>query len=335
MSYRILSFIFLPFFGICACHMVRMPEAKFQGNSLDANPSFDQIIPHLQQTVHVLSTEIGERNLGRKYDELLKSADYIESQWQSYGLKTSRQTFEVNGLACSNIEVIIPGGEKSEEVVVIGAHYDSAEGTPGANDNATGVAALLYISQQMASFKPLRTLKFVAFTNEEPPFFETKKMGSWKYAARAKKNNEEIVAMLSIETIGYYSDQPGSQDYPFPLSFFYPDRANFIGFVGNYGSRQLVYDTITSFRQTSLFPSDGAALPNVLPGIGWSDHWSFWQQGYRAIMITDTALFRYPHYHTPDDTFDKIDFNRLAIVTFGIKEVIRRLAMDEPSQPAS
>ena len=334
MVYRALSMILLLSLGICGCHMVRMPEVKFQGNSLDANPNYDQIVTHLQRTVHVLSSEIGERNVGLKHKSLLKAADYIESRWQSYGLQTSRQTFNVGGLPCSNIEVIIPGGEQSDEVVVIGAHYDSAEGTPGANDNATGVAALLYISEQMAAFKPRRTIKFVAFTNEEPPYFETENMGSWKYAVRAKKNNESIVAMLSLETMGYYSDQPGSQDYPFPLSFFYPDQGNFIGFVGNYDSRQLVYDSITTFRQTSQFPSDGAALPNVLPGIGWSDHWSFWQQGYAAIMITDTALFRDPHYHTPDDTIDKIDFRRLAAVTFGMQEVIRRLAMDGPP-PAS
>jgi Zn-dependent M28 family amino/carboxypeptidase len=170
-----------------------------------------------------------------------------------------------------------------------------------------------------------RTLRFVEFVNEEPPHFQTSHMGSRVYANRAFSRQEKIVAMLSLETIGYFSDQPGSQKYPFPMNLIYPDRGNFIAFVGNVDSRDLVRTLVGAFRRTTPFPSDGAALPEYTTGVGWSDHEPFWNQGYPAVMVTDTALFRYPHYHRPSDTPDKIDFDRLARVTLGLGRVVEQL----------
>ena len=154
-------------------------------------------------------------------------------------------------------------------------------------------------------------------------------MGSRVYASRARQQQENIVGMLSLETLGYYSEAPDSQEYPFPFSFFYPDTANFIGFVGNIGSRRLVRSCLAAFRRTTLFPSEGTAAPGWITGIGWSDHWSFWREGYKAIMITDTAFFRYEHYHTLQDTPEKIDYDRLARVTKGLAEVVTDLANPE------
>jgi Peptidase family M28 len=148
-------------------------------------------------------------------------------------------------------------------------------------------------------------------------------MGSLIYAQRAKQRGDKIVGMFSLETLGYFTDKANSQQYPPPLNLLYPNQGNFIGFIGNIGSRELLRNTIRSFRARSKFPSEGAALPNALPGVGWSDHWSFWQQGYQAVMITDTAPFRYPHYHTLEDSIDKIDFEKLARVVDGVGEVIR------------
>ena len=151
-------------------------------------------------------------------------------------------------------------------------------------------------------------------------------MGSLVYAQNAKQRGDKIVGMFSLETLGYFSDKPNSQQYPPPLNLFYPSQGNFLGFVGNINSRELLRNTIRSFRAQAQFPSEGAALPNALPGVGWSDHWSFWQQGYQAVMITDTAPFRYQHYHTLDDSIDKIDFEKLSMVVNGISKVIRDFA---------
>jgi Zn-dependent M28 family amino/carboxypeptidase len=210
--------------------------------------------------------------------------------------------------------------------VIVGAHYDSVMGSPGANDNGSGVASLLEISQLLSRTKNSRTIRLIAFTNEEPPFFLRRNMGSRVYASRSRHRQEDIVGMLSLETMGYYSEAPNSQEYPFPFSFFYPDTANFIGFVGNIRSRHLVRLCLEAFRRTTKFPSEGTAAPGWITGIGWSDHWSFWREGYRAIMITDTAFFRYEHYHTRQDTPEKIDYDGLARVTKGLAEVVTELA---------
>src|SRR5438128_912564 len=143
-----------------------------------------------------------------------------------------------------------------------------------------------------------RTVRFVAFVNEEGPFFQTDAMGSWVYARRSHARGEQIVAMLSIETIGFYSDVAGSQHYPFPFGLFYPRTGNFIGFVGNIASRALVQRSLAAFREHTALPSEGVAAPGSMTGIGWSDHWAFWHEGYPALMVTDTALFRYAPYHT-------------------------------------
>jgi Zn-dependent M28 family amino/carboxypeptidase len=176
-------------------------------------------------------------------------------------------------------------------------------------------------------------VRFIAFANEEPPFFLTDDMGSRVYATRARRRGEHIVAMLSIETIGYYSEEAGSQRYPFPFSLFYPNTANFIGFVANMSSRDLLYQVIATFREHTHFPSEGIAAPEWVTGIGWSDHWSFWREGFPAVMVTDTALFRYEHYHTAEDTPDKIDYARMARVITGISRVVAGLAGTKTSRP--
>jgi hypothetical protein len=166
----------------------------------------------------------------------------------------------------------------------------------------------------------------VAFVNEEPPFFQSEQMGSVVYAKRCRQRNEKIVAMLTPETIGYYSDERGSQKYPGMLGMFYPKVGNFIAFVGESSATELVERCVESFRHHTKFPSEGGAAPASIEGVGWSDHWSFALQNYPALMITDTAPFRYPHYHTPQDTPDKVDYDRAARVVAGLVRVVRELA---------
>jgi len=279
----------------------------------------------LRKHVFKLAAEIGERNIWLPQN-LAAAAAYIEKTWQEQDFAVQHQEYEARGVISANLIVEIPGTSLSDEIVIIGAHYDSVLGSPGANDNGTGVAALLEVSRLLAGTKPARTIRLAAFTNEEPPFFLGRDMGSRIYASHCRSRNEKIVAMLSLETLGFYSEAPNSQEYPFPFSFFYPHTANFIGFVGNIRSRHLVRLSLAAFRRTTQFPSEGTAAPGWITGIGWSDQWSFWREGYRAIMITDTAFFRYEHYHTRQDTAEKIDYNRLARVTGGIAQVVMELA---------
>jgi Zn-dependent M28 family amino/carboxypeptidase len=230
----------------------------------------------------------------------------------------------VRGQPCHNLEAEIPGARP--EILLIGGHYDSVFGSPGANDNGTGVAAMLALARRFAARQPKHTLRFVAFVNEEPPYFLSGEMGSFVYADRCKARGDKISAMISLETIGYFSDAPNSQTYPSPgLSLFYPKVGNFIGFVSNVQSRTLLRRVVALFRKHAKIPSEGAALPAFVPGVSWSDQWSFWRKGYPGIMVTDTAPFRYPHYHSSSDTPDKLDYDRFTLVVSGIEKVVEDL----------
>lgn len=283
----------------------------------------------LEKHVSMLAEHIGERNLWH-YEGLDASARYIGKALRGFGYKVHRQEFSVEGVTVANVEGERTGTSLPEEILVVGAHYDSLIGSPGANDNASGVAGVLEIARLLATRKLSRTIRFVAFVNEEPPFFQTPHMGSRVYASRARRRKEQIVAMLAIETIGYYSDAAGSQSYPFPLQLFYPKTANFIGFVGNVSSRHLLHRVLHTFRQFTDFPAEGIAAPAWVTGISWSDHWSFWEEGYPAVMVTDTALFRYEHYHSPHDTANKLEYERMAQVVTGISRVVADLAGADP-----
>jgi len=173
-----------------------------------------------------------------------------------------------------------------------------------------------------------KRIRLVLFVNEEPPYFMTEAMGSLRYARALAARKERVVAMYSLETIGFYSSEPGSQRYPAPFGLLFPDRGDFVAFVGMLGSRPLLQETMRSFRSHTSFPTIGGVAPRAVPGIGWSDHWAFAEHGFQAVMITDTALFRYPHYHQPTDTPDKIDTEKLARVVKGIERVIRDQATE-------
>jgi Zn-dependent M28 family amino/carboxypeptidase len=284
--------------------------------------------------VETLATGIGERNLWH-YEALLAAANYIEQSFAIAGYQTVSEPLRSRGKVVRNIIAEQIGKGAPGEIILVGAHYDSVLGSPGANDNGSGVAALLALASLLADRDLSRTLRFVAFVNEESPFSYSPEMGSLVHAQAARRRGDVIKGMLSLETIGYYSDTPGSQQYPFPLGYFYPNTANYIGFVGNFASRKLVREALSSFRQHTAFPSQGAAVPAWIRGVGWSDHWSFWQAGYEAIMVTDTAFFRYAHYHRPEDTPDKLDYERTARVVRGLAQVITDLASAPVGEAAS
>jgi Zn-dependent M28 family amino/carboxypeptidase len=287
----------------------------------------------LRLHVRHLAEEIGERNVSQRPRELARSADYIEGELAEAGYEVRRQAYEVAGVTCSNLEVEIPGAARTDEVVVIGAHYDTVAGSPGANDNASGVAALLALARKFSGFPADRMLRFVAFVNEEAPYAHTERMGSWVYARRCRQRGEKVTAMLSLETIGYYSDALGSQRYPPLVGLLYPSRGNFIAFVGSTRYAALARQVVGAFRRSEPFPSQGGALPEAVAAIGRSDHWPFWQEGYPALMVTDTAPFRYPHYHMPQDTVDKIDFEKTTRVVRGLGSIVAALAGVQKERP--
>lgn len=300
-----------------------MPGRSPQGPLVKASGVERALAGDLRKHVETLCSR-GPRNIDVPL-ALAAAALYIERTFESAGYRVDKQEYTVEGVVCQNLAVEIPGSVQPERIVVVGAHYDSVDDSPGADDNASGVAGLLALARQMHGSKPARTLRFVAFVNEEPPHFKTGNMGSYRYAAKAKGNGDNIVAMLSLETIGYYRDEKGSQRYPQPLSRLYPNTANFIAFAGNLQSRELVRRCVKTFREHATVPSEGAAMPEEITGIGWSDQWSFWRHGWKAIMVTDTAFFRNPSYHTVNDLPATLDYERMARVVEGLHPVLREL----------
>ncbi len=310
-------------------HMTHMPGKSWSGVLPPLTMEQARLADRLGKHITVLSEEIGERNLWRD-GTLDATADYIEETLHSMGYAVSSQVYTVQATSVRNLEAVHGGTSLAEEIVLIGAHYDTFSDSPGANDNASGVAALIEVARLLAATPLARSVRFVAFVNEEAPFFYTWKMGSHRYARRAHERGDNITAMLSLETIGYYSDADGSQQYPNPVyAWLYPNTGNFIGFVGNLASRKLVRQCLGSFRRHSTFPSEGIAASGRMMGIHWSDHWSFWQEDYAAVMVTDTALFRYPHYHASTDLPDRIDYERLARVVEGLAKVTVDLAQQQ------
>jgi Zn-dependent M28 family amino/carboxypeptidase len=278
----------------------------------------------LRADVTMLAETIGPRSVFQG-DSLKRSADYIAARFAATGWTVKRLSYPVGALTCENIEVERRGSKTPDQIVVIGAHYDSVPSSPGADDNASGVAALLALAESLAKFSPDRTLRLVAFTNEEPIYFQTALMGSRVYARSCKERGERIVAMVSVESVGYFSDQKKSQRYPSVLRWFYPSRGNFVAVVANRDSQALVKRVAKAFSSSGSLPVEKAALPAGLPGVGWSDHWAFWQEGYPAVMITDTATFRNPNYHRASDTPETLDYVRLAAVVNGLRAVVGEL----------
>ena len=310
-----------------AAWMMAMP-----GVAIPAPPVVDvvaetQMATRLRQHV---STIAGERNWLRR-EALEAAAMYIEGQLRSMGYTVSRQAVPSKSGPVRNIEARLEpeSAADSRGLVVIGAHYDSAENTPAANDNGSGVAVLLELARAYAGQRAapgFAGVRLVFFVNEEPPYFQTEMMGSLVYAKELAARKQKVAAMYSLETMGAYYDAPGSQHYPVPgLGHVYPNAGNFLGFISDTGGRDDVRAAVAAFRETRRLPSEGIAAPAMLEGIDWSDHWSFRTNGYPGVMVTDTAPFRYEHYHTPQDTPDKIDYQRLAKATLGLREMFARL----------
>jgi hypothetical protein len=273
----------------------------------------------------------GERST-RRPGSLSNAAALLVGVLSGAGIESERLDYACEDQILTNLEVAMPGSQAGAPTIVIGAHYDSAAGTPGADDNASGCAALLELARRFdarhkadAGF-PRHTLRLVFFTNEEPPWFQGEHMGSLVHARALAARGEHVSAMLAFDGLGYYDDRAGSQHYPPPFSLAYPDTANFLGFVGDLSSGALVRRCVDAFRASGALPCEGLSTFGALQGVGWSDHWSYWQIGVPAVMVTDTALFRNANYHEPTDRPDTLDYERLARAVEGIEAVV--LALD-------
>lgn len=286
---------------------------------------FEISADRLKKHVSKLAGEIGEHNVFHP-QELVAAEQYITEQWQDQGYQVTPQTYQVKGVPCSNLEITL-AGKNNTDMILVGAHYDSVYGCPGANDNGSGVAALLELSRVLKETPVNTSLRFVAFVNEEPPFFLGSNMGSMKYAKRARQRGDKIRFMISLETIGSYKNYADSQAYPPLLKYFYPNTGNFVAFVSNILSRKTMLQSFKAFQSASDFPVEKLVAPFFIRGVALSDQLSFWYCGYKAFMITDTAFYRYPYYHTSEDTPEKLDYQPFAEVTKGLYGMLLQLTM--------
>lgn len=264
-------------------------------------------------------TEIMPPRHAFNINSLNKSAAYIFEQFQEISSRVSYQTFQVERDEYKNI--ICSLGPENGERLIVGAHYDVCGDQPGADDNASGVAGLLEIARLVHELKPVLKyrLDFVAFALEEPPYFKTNAMGSAVHAKSLDQAKVPVKGMICLEMIGYYSDEKNSQRYPVDaMKMIYPSKANFISVVGNMGQGKLVNHVKKYLKEGSSIGVESLTAPASVPGVDFSDHLNYWRYNYPAVMITNTAFFRNPHYHLPTDTIDTLDFDKMAEVVKGL-----------------
>lgn len=281
---------------------------------------------NLIDTVRYLSAEIGERSY-RDIEKLNRTAAFIEERLRSYGCTTRKQPFQYKDNTYYNIIGEVKGSDAADTgVLVVGAHYDTVRHTPGADDNASGIAGLLELARLTAAAPLPGTALFIAFSLEEPPVFLTSRMGSYVCAQQLRKDGTRIIGMISLEMLGYYSDRPKSQRYPLPwFRRYYPDSGNFIAFVGNIRSKPFTIKVKNAFSTVSDLPVESLNAPAAVPGVSFSDHRSFWKFGYPAFMITDTAFYRNPNYHGPGDTASTLDYERMTRLVIGLYKALGKL----------
>ncbi len=302
-------------------------NTQWAGTTIEEKKEIDraEIKKELLSDVAFMADTLGPRNF-LHYEQLERCREWIKQKWQDQGYEVKEQIFEMDGKEYSNLEIEIRGKKSPHEIIIISDQYDTLPDSPGANNNASGVAVVFQLTKLLKDFVPDKTLRFVAFTNEEDPIFGTEQMGSYYYAKRSAERGEDIKIMLSLDAIGYYTQEPGSQNLPWPFSIFYPDKGNFLAFIGDFSSRKYMIDITRGFKKGSAFPIEAGVVPQWVEGASWSDHQSFWIFGYPGMQVTDTGGFRSPYHTTKEDTMDKMDFEALTSIVFGMYGVILEIA---------
>lgn len=289
----------------------------------NANPE------NLKKWVELLAGSIGPRPFSAP-ERLKRVADILCSHLSDLGYNAALQKFSYSGKDYFNV-VSSPADEEPLEktawpLLVVGAHYDTVSSTPGADDNASAVAGLMEIGRILSPAPP-KGMRLVSFCLEEPPVFRTRKMGSYRYASYLKKTGQPLTGMICLEMIGYFSDTPHSQKFPFPLmKNMFPTTGNFIALAGNIKSREFTLLVKKAFSQGTDLPVYTLNAPSIVIGVDLSDHWSFNKRGFPAVMVTDTAFYRNPNYHRPTDTPRTLDYERAAQVVDGITNAVQELA---------
>lgn len=253
-----------------------------------------------------------------------EACDYISEQFASYGYKVEFQSYKINGVTVKNIIVTKKGAKYPDRFIIVGAHYDNYF-NPGADDNASGIAGLLEVARLVSNYDSNNSIRFIAFVNEEPPFFKTEYMGSRIYAKAARLRNEDIKGVVILEMIGYYSNKPFSQRYPPIFGLFYPNKGNFIGVLGNFNSWQLAKEVVSGLKERAQLPVESVVTFDFIGGIDFSDNGSFWKEGFPSIMVTDTASYRNKYYHSQSDTYDTLNYKAMAEVVRGIVFALKRI----------
>lgn len=289
-------------------------------------PRDNLLVSRLKDHVYTLSYKIGDRNMFN-FVNLNKAANYITDKFKSYGYKVEFQEYACQTKKVKNIIAVKTGSKFPEEVIIVGAHYDTYF-NPGADDNASGIAGLLELASFMSGKENERTLKFIAFVNEEPPYFKTEHMGSLVYATKVKTTQEKIKAAIILEMLGYYTNKVFSQRYPPFFGFLRSWKGNFIAMAANLSSRKLLEQAVSAFKKGSKFPLEYVVASESVSGITFSDHWSFWQAGYPAILVTDTAFLRNRNYHLYTDTWEKLNYVNMASVVEGLYSVAESIVND-------
>ena len=284
-----------------------------------------EIKKELVADVAFMADTLGPRNF-MHYEQLNRCREWIRQKWQDQGYEVREQVYRMDGREYANVEVEIRGKTSPDEIIILSNQYDTLPDSPGANNNAGGVAVLFQVTKLLRDFIPDKTVRFISFTNEEDPIFGTEEMGSYHYARTAAELGDHINIMLSLDAIGYYTQEEGSQRLPWPFSIFYPDRGTFLAFIGDFSSRDYAIAVTRGFKKGSTFPIEAGVVPQSVEGASWSDHQSFWIFGYPAIMITDTGGFRSPYHTTKEDTMEKMDFEALTSIVFGMYGVILEIS---------
>ena len=310
-----------------------MPRPRLQPDG----PGFSALSDRLRAHVGRLAGLLGPRHLGRP-SALDAAAAYIEREFGLMGDIAVREPYLVDGSEVANIVVERPGGAPTAPTVILGAHYDTVPGTPGADDNASAVAVLIEAARLLRDRRAARTIRFVAFACEEPPHFYTDSMGSQVHARACRKRNETIAAMVCLEMVGYYTDAPQSQQVPDEIPRWlrraFPSRGNFLASVGNLRSARIAWTFDRGFRRSSPLRLYSIALPERVHAIRLSDNGSFWDQGFPALMVTDTSFLRNPNYHLASDTPETLDYRRMTQAAVGVAGGVARLARCEVSSIA-
>ena len=307
---------------VAACAYLTQPLLPRGGTTVQQGADPLRLEAHVRALSERFSPR-GEKNL----KNLNAAAEYIADTLRAAGSEVSDQPYSSDGYTYRN--VIAALGPESEERVVVGAHYDAFRGFPGADDNASGVAGVLELARILGASPPGMRVELVAYSLEEPPHFRTESMGSAVHAASLKAKNARVRAMISLEMIGCFSDERGSQRFPLGLlRLLYPSAGNFIAVVGRIGGGGLVRTVKKAMRGATPLPVRSVNAPGFIPGIDFSDHLAYWNQGYPALMVTDTAFYRNPRYHTADDLPDTLDYRRMALVVDGLAAAVRAIAAD-------